>query len=315
MANIITVPLPQDLPTNWVYGQTIGPQGTDVGLTQRHGYNYLMEQVNASQQAAQELGDAVGNSNGIASLGNNGQMPYAQTPHLTSRVTVYVDASTGNDSNPGTQGQPFKTIQAAVNSLPKDLSTYNANINIADGTYDEDVNIIGFHAGTLDYGLNIIGNQSNASAVQVKSLNIRSCSAVISLRSFTVIGTSAPLLNIGNSSVLVNNLTLLPAGNMEYSYSYFAVNIGLNSNVRLYNFTVDLSNNQSSGFSGLQVFLSVISIFSITVKNCQTGIMVGDNSNYYCGIALFYDQPTFENNTVDTTKSGAGSIISGLEGQ
>lgn len=56
--NPITVPLPQDLPQNWTYGQTIGPQGTDVGLTQQHGYNYLMKQVNAAQQAAQELGAA-----------------------------------------------------------------------------------------------------------------------------------------------------------------------------------------------------------------------------------------------------------------
>lgn len=56
--NPITVPLPQDLPQNWTYGQTIGPQGTDVGLTKQHGYNYLMQQVNAAQQAAQELGAA-----------------------------------------------------------------------------------------------------------------------------------------------------------------------------------------------------------------------------------------------------------------
>lgn len=56
--NPITVPLPQDLPTNWTYGQTIGAAGTDVGLTQQHGYNYLMQQVNAAQQAAQEIGAA-----------------------------------------------------------------------------------------------------------------------------------------------------------------------------------------------------------------------------------------------------------------
>lgn len=57
--NPITVPLPQDLPTDWTYGQTIGADGTDVGLTQQHGYNYLMQQVNASQQAAQEIGAAL----------------------------------------------------------------------------------------------------------------------------------------------------------------------------------------------------------------------------------------------------------------
>ena len=62
--NPITVPLPQDMPTNWVYGQTIGPNGTDVGLTQRHGYNYLMQQVNAAQQAAEELGEGISGLSG-----------------------------------------------------------------------------------------------------------------------------------------------------------------------------------------------------------------------------------------------------------
>lgn len=56
--NPITVPLPADLPTDWVYGQTIGPMGTDVGLTQQHGYNYLMQQVNAAQKAATQIGEA-----------------------------------------------------------------------------------------------------------------------------------------------------------------------------------------------------------------------------------------------------------------
>lgn len=56
--NPITVELPQDLPTNWTYGQTVGPNGADVGLTEQHGYNYLGKQVNAAQQAAKELGNA-----------------------------------------------------------------------------------------------------------------------------------------------------------------------------------------------------------------------------------------------------------------
>ena len=62
--NPITTPLPADLPTDWVYGQTIGPNGTDVGLPQQYGYNYLMQQVNAAQQAAEELGDGLAGLSG-----------------------------------------------------------------------------------------------------------------------------------------------------------------------------------------------------------------------------------------------------------
>lgn len=77
--NPITVPLPADLPTNWVYGQTVAPDGSDVGLSQQHGYNYLMEQVNAAQQAAEELGDAF---SGLASLDGTGKVPADELPDL-----------------------------------------------------------------------------------------------------------------------------------------------------------------------------------------------------------------------------------------
>ena len=53
----------------------------------------------------------------------DGQVPYEQIPHLANNVTLYVDAATGDDANDGSQEMPFKTIQAAVDSLPKDLGT------------------------------------------------------------------------------------------------------------------------------------------------------------------------------------------------
>ena len=63
--NPIPTPLPADLPENWSIGQTVSPAGTDVGLTQQHGYNYLMEQVNAAQEAANTIGEAF---TGLASV-------------------------------------------------------------------------------------------------------------------------------------------------------------------------------------------------------------------------------------------------------
>lgn len=59
--NPLPTPLPADLPENWSLGQIVSPAGTDVGLTQQHGYNYLMEQVNAAQDAANTIGEAFEN--------------------------------------------------------------------------------------------------------------------------------------------------------------------------------------------------------------------------------------------------------------
>ena len=47
--------LPADLPENWTQGQIISPNGTEVGLTEQHGYNYLMQQVNAAQTAINNI--------------------------------------------------------------------------------------------------------------------------------------------------------------------------------------------------------------------------------------------------------------------
>ena len=57
----ISTPLPADLPTNWQTGQTVSPTGTEVGLTQRHGYNYQAQQINNAQTAINTINDAFEN--------------------------------------------------------------------------------------------------------------------------------------------------------------------------------------------------------------------------------------------------------------
>lgn len=47
--------LPADLPEDWTQGQYISPNGTEVGLDTQHGYNYLMQQVNAAQTAINNI--------------------------------------------------------------------------------------------------------------------------------------------------------------------------------------------------------------------------------------------------------------------
>lgn len=56
--NPITVPLPADLPEDWEANDIVAPDGADAGLSEQHGYNYLMEQVNNAQTALTEVGTA-----------------------------------------------------------------------------------------------------------------------------------------------------------------------------------------------------------------------------------------------------------------
>ena len=59
MPDFITVPLPADLPTDWEANDIVAPNGADVGLSEQHGYNYLMEQVNNAQTAISQTAPAV----------------------------------------------------------------------------------------------------------------------------------------------------------------------------------------------------------------------------------------------------------------
>ena len=69
--NPIKTPLPADLPEDWNIAQTVAPDGTKVGLTEQHGYNYLMKMVNQAQGGVNTLNEAVGyiNSGGGGSGG------------------------------------------------------------------------------------------------------------------------------------------------------------------------------------------------------------------------------------------------------
>jgi len=68
----------------------------------------------------------------------------------TKDMTLYVDGTNGDDSNDGLTPQTaFKTIQKAVNSVPK-IVNHIVTINVAPGDYSsEDVIIRGFSGGGL----------------------------------------------------------------------------------------------------------------------------------------------------------------------
>lgn len=62
--------LPADLPTNWTQGQIISPNGTEAGLTEQHGYNYLNQQVNATQTEVNNLSTKVAGAASQTSVDN-----------------------------------------------------------------------------------------------------------------------------------------------------------------------------------------------------------------------------------------------------
>lgn len=71
---------------------------------------------------------------------------------LNTDATIYV-ATTGSDTN-GTGGSdsPLRTIQAAIDAIPKNLGGHVVKIEVAAGTYDERISFKGFTGGVIEIG-------------------------------------------------------------------------------------------------------------------------------------------------------------------
>lgn len=142
---------------------------------QKNPHNVTAAQIGAAASVhSHTMGQVEGLNTALSNKADlmDGEVQPSQLPQLHNDVTLYVNATTGNDENPGTQQYPFATIQAAVDSIPKNLSVYRFVINIADGTYNEDVLVFGFYGtgAKLEYfrfyGISFVGS----SGVTVRSI-------------------------------------------------------------------------------------------------------------------------------------------------
>lgn len=127
-----------------------------------------------------------------------------KTDRLSESVTVYV-ATTGNDTTgDGSSSAPFKTIQKAIDELPKDLNGKHAQIDIANGTYNERVTVDGFTNGRLTIGV-------NSRTVTVRGVSVMSSTGVrVNLSNITYSATYAGTLlyaDYGSDVTIINPCT------------------------------------------------------------------------------------------------------------
>lgn len=106
--------LPADLPENWTQGQTISPNGTETGLTEQHGYNYLMKQVNNTQTEVNNINGAL--------------------PDVAQQATVNeIKNKIGKESDADTQPTLFGRLAQLKNVLLEKLAEVLTKITGIDG--------------------------------------------------------------------------------------------------------------------------------------------------------------------------------------
>ena len=106
---------------------------------------------------------------------------------LTGDITLYVSNTGSDTTGDGTSGNPFKTIQHAIDMLPEDLNGYAATVQVADGIYNESVVISGFKTGVIH--LKTIRNDTISSLTKVTSITCQHTSACVMINGFDVITT------------------------------------------------------------------------------------------------------------------------------
>lgn len=85
--------------------------------------------------------------------------------------TIYVDYRGSDENADGSTTHPFKTIQAAINNIPKILAGHTITIDVGFGVYNERLLLENFVGGKI-----IVGNPGNVFTIQ--GIDIDNCSCV-----------------------------------------------------------------------------------------------------------------------------------------
>ncbi|MGG1556231.1 hypothetical protein [Paenibacillus ferrarius] len=112
---------------------------------------------------------------------------YAVPRQTTAAMTLYVDGTNGADNGDGSYSKPFKTIQKAINSVPQ-IVNHNVNINVAAGTYAEDVRCDGFIG--KNGVITITGDTLLSTSRSVQSINISNCTVAVVISGFNITTTT-----------------------------------------------------------------------------------------------------------------------------
>ncbi|AIQ63324.1 hypothetical protein PSTEL_09735 [Paenibacillus stellifer] len=153
-----------------------------------------------------------GAASGVASLDAStklpaGQLPISAVQATTADVTYYVRTE-GNDSNNGlanTAAGAFKTIAKALAMIPQTIS-HNVTVNVAAGTYAEDVNVYGFRCSSAGQ-LTIQGDTVISTSRNVLSITFRNCHGRVEVAGFTATTTTGtPFASYYSSGGIMTNV-------------------------------------------------------------------------------------------------------------
>lgn len=222
--------LPADLPTNWTQGQIISPNGTEVGLTEQYGYNYLNEQVNNTQTEVNSLSTAQTNTQQQVNTLNT------QVGNIQGQVTTQGQSITALQETTTSQGQSITSLQSQVSSNDTDI----AGLQQTTTTQGQNITTLQGQVSTLNQttttqGENITSLQSDVSAINTALDSVAQESSVqdiinsIGATGDTGGSSTAGTLMAKMNNMLGNDIPYMILGVEGYTPYYFHDTVDYNT--------------------------------------------------------------------------------------
>lgn len=208
---------------------------------------------------------------------------------ITSNVTIYVDGSTGSDTTgEGTSANPYATIQKAINSAPRMArGNYSVTINIAPGTYNENVQIsyfsclvtltssgnvtikrLGVYNSVVYISCNLTINTDAQFAIDIEMGGfVRFQGTTLTITRSTPMSDSVGIY-VDNGGVFQTSIV---SGSLNISNFVYA--IGVNATGRVYAFSITGENNTVGlrAYGGIITYNTIATGLATTLHSTSRG--------------------------------------------
>lgn len=168
---------------------------------------------------------------------------------------VYVRTSGNDASGDGSESYPLRTIQHAIDSIPKNLGNKEISINVGSGTYAEDLKISGFYGGMLRINFN------NAT---INSLTISDTNVTLTGTNLTIAkSTSLTSADINNGANVICQVPITITGGLA--------GLQVNNGSRFIA-TQDVTINTAL-YAVLSEHASIVYIYNLKGSGSDTGVL------------------------------------------
>ena len=199
---------------------------------------------------------------------------------------IHVSPGGSDAAGDGSEDAPFASIQHAIDRIPKNIGDRQITINIASGTYTEDIVISGFYGGIL---------RLTFGAVTIRSLSIYETCVYMSGESLTLAASGKTYgIYLHRAANVIAQVPITVNGAVNGIYATFGSTFAGNQAIivnsctyaiaAMYTAHVYISAlSGSKNNNGIQATAGIVSLGSMAAGVASTAYITGNGGRIYTG--------------------------------